>query len=73
MPLESPRGAGLDGSSGLPWSEDMACTRRRPGLLLSGILLLSALAAISQAQMTLDGSLGPGGREVPQRHVSQAR
>jgi filamentous hemagglutinin family protein len=47
----------------------MACTRRiplgrsrpRPVLLLSGLLLLRALAAISQAQMTLDGSLGPGG------------
>src|SRR5919202_1873755 len=30
-------------------------------LLLSGILLLSALLAVSWAQITLDGSLGPRG------------
>jgi filamentous hemagglutinin family protein len=36
-------------------------SRCRPGLLLSGLLLLSTLAAISHAQITLDGSLGPGG------------
>ena len=30
-------------------------------LLLSGILLVSALLAVSQAQITLDGSLGPRG------------
>jgi filamentous hemagglutinin family protein len=36
-------------------------SRRLPILLLSGILLLQAQLAVSQAQITLDGSLGPGG------------
>src|SRR5919198_4344980 len=36
-------------------------SRRRRLSLLSGLVLLQALLAISQAQITLDGSLGPRG------------
>jgi hypothetical protein len=47
----------------------MACThraqpvpsRRRRISLLSGLVLLQAFLAVSQAQITLDGSLGPRG------------
>jgi filamentous hemagglutinin family protein len=50
-------------------STDMVCypslrdlwSRSPHALLLSGILLLSALLSTSQAQITLDGSLGPQG------------
>jgi large exoprotein involved in heme utilization and adhesion len=36
-------------------------SRRLRMLLLSGLVLLQALLALSQAQITLDGSLGPRG------------
>jgi hypothetical protein len=47
----------------------MACKRREPHtarqamqtLLLGGLLLVSALLPAVQAQVSLDGSLGPGG------------
>jgi hypothetical protein len=47
----------------------MACKRREPRtarqamqtLLLGGLLLVSALLPVGQAQVSLDGSLGPGG------------
>jgi hypothetical protein len=47
----------------------MACKRREPHtarqamqtLLLGGLLLVSALLPVGQAQVSLDGSLGPGG------------